>query len=206
MNLRQHHEEQLKEDLDFLKELEDDLRNEDELRNRRKLEKQIEETKQRIRNREKEIDSIETNDLKPRNQFILEGCELLKNKKFHSAEEKFDQAKRLDNQSPEPWYWKAQVAVAKDNKPVALKYVQNALQLNASHLPSIVLQIKLLLLMGGNSRVEAKKIASQSYSISSEINSWLDCLEKKNLFSSIVITSCELEDKCPISIAEVKIV
>ncbi|MBD2606333.1 hypothetical protein H6G81_17795 [Scytonema hofmannii FACHB-248] len=205
MNLRQHHEEQLKKDYDLLKKLEDKRRFENDPREQGKLEADIEEIKQKIHEREIEIDSIHI-DVKPKNQLILEGCELLKNKRFDRAEDKFDEAKRHDNQSPEPWYWKAQLAIVKDNKPVALKYIQNALQLNSSHLPSIVLQIKLLLLMGGNYRVKAKEIASQMDDISSEINSWLDCLDKENLFSSIVITSYELDRKCPITIAEGKIV
>ncbi|BAY95740.1 MULTISPECIES: hypothetical protein [unclassified Tolypothrix] len=201
MNLRQHEEEELEKDYGLLKELEDELRNEDELRKQRKLEKDIKEIKQRIQEREREIKGV-----KPQNQLILEGYELLKNKKFAQAEEKFDEAKRLDSQSPESWYWKARVAIAKDNKPVALEYIRKALQLNEGHLSSLVLQIKILLLMGGNYRGEAKIIASQIYGMYDELNCWLDCLEKENLFSSIVLTSYELEKKCPISIDDGKIV
>lgn len=201
MNLRQHEEEQLEKDYDLLKELEEELRNEDSLRERRKLKKDIDEIKEIIQEREGKIEGVQ-----PKNQLILEGYELLKKKKFDQADEKFDEAKRLDNQSPEPWYWKAQVAIAKDNKPVALEYIRKALQLNSSHISSLVLQIKILLLMGGNYRVEAKTIASQIHGKYKELNSWLECLEKKNIFSSIVVTSYELEIKCPTPIDEGKIV
>ncbi len=74
------------------------------------------------------------------------------------------------------------------------------MQLNSSHISSLVLQIKILLLMGGDCRVEAEEKASQIYGKYDQLNSWLDCLKKENIFSSIVITSSELEIRCPIII------
>ena len=206
MSLRQHEEEELGKDYDLLKKLEKQLRFEDNVRTQGKLEDDIEEIKQRIRKRETELNSLETNPVQSKNQLILSGCELLKQKNFKLAEEKFDEARRTDNQSPEPWYWKARVALAKDNKSVALGYIDKSLQLDSSHISSLVLQIKILLLMGGKYRLEAKEIVSQIRGRYDILGSWLDCLEKENIFSSIVVTSDELERKCPSPIDEGKIV
>ena len=68
MSLLQHEEEQLREDLDLLKELEDDLRHEDDSRKRRGLDKQIQEIKQIIEKRERRICLIKTESLKKESQ------------------------------------------------------------------------------------------------------------------------------------------
>jgi tetratricopeptide (TPR) repeat protein len=123
----------------------------------------------------------------------------LKNKEFHQAEEKFDQALIIRPNSAEPWYWKAKVALAKDNKLVALEYINKALGIDANHLYSLVLKIKLLLLSGGEKKLEAEKIAKQSYGIAAELDSWLKCLEQEKIFSNLVITISELDKKYPFS-------
>ncbi|MEH2166792.1 MAG: tetratricopeptide repeat protein [Nostoc sp.] len=62
MNLRQHHKEQQKEDYNLLKKLEDKLRFENDPREQGKLKGEIEEIEQKIGEREKKLNSIETDE------------------------------------------------------------------------------------------------------------------------------------------------
>ena len=64
------------------------------------------------------------------------------------------------------------------------------------HLHSLVLKIKLLLLSGGNDRLEAQKLADQSYGISDTLDSWLDCLEQTETFTNLINTNSELDRRC----------
>ncbi len=83
-------------------------------------------------------------------------------------------------------YWIAKVSLARQNLPVASLYVEKALKLQANHEPSLVLQIKILLLKGGTGTEEARRKAKQSYGVSNSLNQWLKCLENNNVFSDIV--------------------
>lgn len=127
---------------------------------------------------------------------LVEGYEFLQNLDYDKAEEKFNQASRREPKSPDPWYWKAQLALARENKPVALEYTDIALKLEPKHLHSLVLKIKLLLLNGGHDLVKAEGIATKSYGISEELDSWLNCLEREKVFSSSLNTDSELDAKC----------
>jgi tetratricopeptide (TPR) repeat protein len=189
--LLQHEQEQLDKDYEELKGLEDDLRHESDRRNRLKLEDSIKEIKRKIQEREAKLKGI-----KPLNQLLVEGYELLANQKFNRAEKKFEEAGRIEPKSPDPWYWKAEVALAKGNRQVALKYINKALDFDSLHLHSLVLKIKLLLLSGGNDRLEAQKLADQSYGISDTLDSWLDCLEQTETFTNLINTNSELDRRC----------
>lgn len=127
---------------------------------------------------------------------LFEGYKFLQNRDYDRAEEKFNQASRQEPKSPDTWYWKAQLALARENKPVALKYVDRALHLDPNHLHSLVLKIKLLLLKGGHHLVEVEGIATQSQGIGEELDLWLNCLEKEKVFSSWLNTDSELDVKC----------
>lgn len=200
--MHQHEQEELEKDLDFLKQLEEDLRCARDVRERRGFENNIKELKQRIHNRETELGLNPIHNVKPKDQLIVEGCKLLESKKLDEAERKFNEAQRRNHNSSEPWYWKAQVAVADNNQPVALKYIEKALKLDSNNLDCRVLQIKILLLSGGEHRQQAKEIAEEVANISSDLKAWVDHLENENVFSSLVITSRELEMKFPVSISE----
>jgi tetratricopeptide (TPR) repeat protein len=190
--LLQHEQEQLDKDYELLKQLEDDLRWENDLRRRGKLDADIKEIKQRILEREAKLKGTRS-----LNQMLFEGYKLLAEQKFDKAEKKFEEASRIEPESPDPWYWKAKVALAKENRQVALKYINKALNFDSCHLHSLVLKIELLLLSGGNDRLEAQKIASQSYGISDALNSWLDCLKQREMFANLVNTNSELDRRCP---------
>lgn len=199
---KDHLEAQLSQDYKFLNNVRNRLRYTGDPREQGNLELTIEEIEQRISNYEAELNSLKNKGLKTKNQLISEGCELLKNGRLKEAENKFDQAQRLDNQLAEPWYWKAQVALADNNQPVALKYIEKALKLDSNNLDCRVLQIKILLLSGGEHRQQAKEIAEEVSNISSDLKAWVDDLKNENVFSSLVITSRELEMKFPVSISE----
>lgn len=135
--------------------------------------------------------------LTPEKQLIREGRELLNNREFELAEEKFNEAKKLAPELAYPWYWIAKVSLARQNLPVASSYVEQALKLQANHEPSLVLQIKILLLKGGTDTQEAQRKANQSYGVSDSLDQWLKCLENNNVFSVIVNTESKLEELCP---------
>ncbi len=135
--------------------------------------------------------------LTPENQLIREGRELLNNQEFELAEEKFNEAKRLAPELAAPLYWIAKVSLARENLPVAGFYVEKALQLQANHEPSLVLQIKILLRKGGTDTEEAKRKAKESYGVSDSLYQWFKCLENNNVFSDIVNTESKLEELCP---------
>jgi tetratricopeptide (TPR) repeat protein len=184
--------EQLNQDYELRKELEDDLRVAPDASSRKSLERKIQILNQKIEERKAKIRGIN-----PLSQTIFEGRKFLKDREFNRAEEKFDQANRLEPESPEPWYWKAKVALAKGNSAVALKYINKALDMDAHHWHSLVLKIKLLLLSGGKEKLEAEKIAKQSRGIADDLDVWLNCLEQEKMFTNLVITISELDRRCP---------
>lgn len=135
--------------------------------------------------------------LTPENQLIREGRELLNNREFELAEEKFNEAKKLAPELADPWYWKAKVSLARQNLSVAIFYVEKALGLQANHEPSLVIQIKILLLKGGTYTEESKRKAKESYGVSDSLDQWLKCLENNNVFSDLVNTESNLDKLCP---------
>ncbi|MCP4347576.1 MAG: hypothetical protein GY795_18890 [Desulfobacterales bacterium] len=130
-------------------------------------------------------------------QLLFSGSKLLKAGAIEAAEKEFDEARRHAPEAPEPLYWKASIAFARNNKSVALAYLDKALQFSPKHVESLALKIKILLLTGGQKTSMAEQIASQSYGYSKTLDSWLDCLNKHNIFSQIILTNNELEHQCP---------
>jgi len=193
----QHEAEQLEKDYDVLKELEDAFRMESDVLSKKKLEGEIKKLKKIIGEREEILRGIN-----PLNKVLFEGWKLLRNRELDKAEEKFDEANRLEPESPEPWYWKARVAMDKGNIAVALRYVNKLLDRhvedsNLDHWHILVLKIKLLLLSGGSEKLQAEKIVKHSRGKSATLDSWLDCLEQSQILNNLVITNSELERRCP---------
>lgn len=132
-------------------------------------------------------------------QLIHEGYQLLDKGKFDQAEAKFDEARRLTPKSAEPWYAKAKVSLAKQNRPVALQYIDKALKINSKHEPSLVLKIKVLLSNGGSERIQAKTIVDnigKNNEFSDDLNQWVNCLKYKKVFSKVLIVETELDQLC----------
>lgn len=142
------------------------------------------------------INSVISPKIQTKKTPIYEGQELLDKGELKRAEEKFNEVQRLEPKSPEPWYWKARVALARRNQSTALEYLNQALNITPRHSHSLALQIKLLLLNGGEDINKAHKIVSQSYNISPELDLWLNCLNQKNIFNSISTTESELNRFC----------
>ncbi len=132
--------------------------------------------------------------------YLEEGIQRLEEGKLNEAETFIEKASKETLGTPEPLYWKARVAMARKKNLVALELTEKALQLNNRHVPSLVLKIKLLLLSGGEDRRKAKTITHQSYGISEDLDVWLECLERHNIFSLLVITSTDLENNCPMQV------
>jgi len=102
------------------------------------------------------------------------------------------------DQPVNPWYSKAMVALENGKKYIALEYVNRGLKKTPKDAGLLTLKIKVLLLIGGSDNLaEARKVADQNDGYSSDLDGWVDCLRKENLFSSIITTETELEAKCP---------
>jgi hypothetical protein len=130
-------------------------------------------------------------------QALLDGYEFLEEGELDEADKKFNKARNIRQNLPEPWYWKANVALERQNKPTALEYANKSLELDPQHIYSWELKIKLLLLSGGDQMEEAEKIAQKSFGISDKLDSWLDCLNKEGFFTLKITTASELNKKCP---------
>jgi len=102
-----------------------------------------------------------------------------------------------------PWYLKAMVALENGKKSIALEYINRGLKKIPKDAPKhvaglLALKIKVLLLIGGSENLaEARKVAAQNYGYSSDLDGWIDCLRKENLFLSFITTESGLEGKCP---------
>jgi tetratricopeptide (TPR) repeat protein len=125
---------------------------------------------------------------------VFEGCRLLDTGDIDGAEEKFNEANTLQPESAEVWYWKAEVAFARNKTDIAHDYVDEALRLDPNHYVSLALEIKLLLIEGNTG--DAKKKMEQIRGISDELDQWLDCLSREGLFSYPYVTRSELETRC----------
>jgi len=114
----------------------------------------------------------------------------------------------LEPEPPSLFYLKAIEALNNDNKSIALDYVNRGLKKIPKNAPEhtslLALKIKLLLLIGGSdNRTVAKNVADENYGYSSALDGWINCLRKENLFSSIITTETELDQKCLFSNHEV---
>ena len=127
---------------------------------------------------------------------LARGYTFFENRELDKAEEQFDEARKLKPQSPDPWYWKAQVALAKDKRLIAIQFIEQALNLDSTDAHSLAFKIKLLLLTGGDNRKEAEVMANESRGISRELNMWLDCLNRNNIFSLDIVTATEIDAAC----------
>lgn len=132
----------------------------------------------------------------PFEKLLFEGCDLLNVGDSNKAEEKFYQAIYLKSQSAEAWYWMAESAIQQHapNKQTALEYVDLALTYAPDHYRSSALKIKLLLSTGKND--EAKDEAIRIRKESNNLDSWLQCLDDKELFSLPYIPIAELDKEC----------
>jgi tetratricopeptide (TPR) repeat protein len=130
-------------------------------------------------------------------QLVTSGYQSLEDKNFGRAEEQFDLSRKLNKEAPDPWLGKAHIAFVQDNLDVALKFVDKALQRESSHWQSLALKIKLLLLLGGNNREEAMKLANRSLGLQEELDAWLKCLISQKVFDPLVTTASTLDATCP---------
>lgn len=144
----------------------------------------------------KDKEDINSKNISPEKKILFEGYKFLNDGNLKKAENKFNKAKMQQPESPEPWYWKARVAMSSNNKPVAIAYIDEGLELDPHHVPSLALKTKLLLLRGGGHIREAREFAGRAYGISDMLDQWIDCLKKEKVFSLLVITDDELDRKC----------
>lgn len=96
------------------------------------------------------------------------------------------------------WYWRAQVATARQNLDVSVKYLDEALRRDPGHQPGIVALIRGLLLTNGiEERATARRRAEQSRGLSGELDQWLLSLDAKGMFGPGIRSGTELDGQCP---------
>jgi tetratricopeptide (TPR) repeat protein len=133
----------------------------------------------------------------PFEQALFDGCMLLEDGDIGGAEEQFQQARDLDTQSADLWYWYARAAMEQGNADTALQYLEVALSYNSAHAQSLMLRIRLFLLQGRSD--EAEVLAEQPVEDNDDLAAWIDCLHSENLFSNLLVTPRDLE-ACPYSL------
>ncbi len=131
-----------------------------------------------------------------KDNLLQEGYQFLKAEQWDKAEKQFNQARHQMPHSAEPWYWQAQLALARDNKHISLNYLEKALQLDPKHIQSLALKIKVLLLLGGRNMKKAKQLANTIRHPSAALERWVSCLNENEFFSSLLVTATQLESRC----------
>jgi hypothetical protein len=130
-------------------------------------------------------------------QILIEGSELLRTGELNKADRKFDEVRSISQISSEYWYWKAFTALKRQNYSIAITYVNKSLENNQKNPYSLELKIKLLLMSGGDRIAEANKISNLNRGISNELDLWLNCLKRENIYLQTINTSSELDKRCP---------
>lgn len=125
-------------------------------------------------------------------QDLYDGASLLEDGKIDEAKSKFEKARSLQDQSPDPLYWLAKAATDTGS---AIGYVNEALRLDPNHHHSVALKVKLLLLSGDID--EAERMVSTKRHIPSDLDVWFDCLRDADVFSATIVVASELDRKCP---------
>lgn len=98
----------------------------------------------------------------------------------------------------ERMYWRARVALARDNIPAAAAYADKALELERRDETYIALKIRILLLSTDpDDRLKAAALSATSRGISSSLDSWLTCVESAGLLGPGIRTGTEIDANCP---------
>jgi len=118
------------------------------------------------------------------------------------ADRRVEDADRLLQGAPEAarreavyWYWKARVALAGGNLVVAGEYADQALSYDVSHVPTIAVKVRILLLQGA--RTLARDMGNRSRDLDPTLDAWLDCLRDRGLFGDGIRTPTEIDSRCP---------
>ncbi len=131
----------------------------------------------------------------PTNNPLFEGYQFLKAGEWRKAERQFNQAARKNPRSVEPWYWKAELALARGHKQVSINYLNQVLKQKKTHIHSLALKMKVLLLLGGRNIKKAKQLGSRIYKHhpSQALKNWVICLKQ---VSGFIITATDIETQC----------
>ncbi|MFC7529863.1 trypsin-like peptidase domain-containing protein [Actinoplanes sp. GCM10030250] len=106
---------------------------------------------------------------------------------------------RADRQNAAYWHWKARVALAGGNLPVALAYTEQALGYEPRHAPSVAVKMTILLLQNTpGSRDQARRMHHDSRHLDPSLDTWLDCLGTCGMFDGGVRTPTDLDSRCPL--------
>jgi len=140
----------------------------------------------------------------PRNEvdtLLFEGCMLINNGEYLEAEERFSRARVEAPRSPAPWHWLARLAYSRANPEVAVRYLDEALELAPADVQNIALKIKLLIV--GVDYTGAGELVRASNEISVELDQWLYCLNTNGVINPrLMLTSSELETICPFVLSD----
>ncbi|GAA3247706.1 type IV pilus biogenesis/stability protein PilW [Dactylosporangium siamense] len=116
-----------------------------------------------------------------------------------AAEQDLGRLFSAGHDEPPVWYWRARIAAARDNLPVALAYADEALKREPHHVAASALKVRLLLLSPGRGdRTRAKRLAESLRGVDGRLDSWLDLVTASGLFRPGVTTAAEIDARCPL--------
>ncbi|GHJ99481.1 hypothetical protein ACWEWI_29085 [Streptomyces sp. NPDC003753] len=105
----------------------------------------------------------------------------------------------VDQETPDFWYWKSRIALARSNLDAATGYVEEALKLDLRDPYALALKIALLLLANDPAkRDRAALLAERSGGLDPELDAWLRRLRPEGMFDEGVRTRSQLEARCPL--------
>jgi len=148
-----------------------------------------------VRVKKIENQSEESSTSLPKNLPLFDGYQFMIAEEWGKAENKFSQAAAQNPGSAEPLYWQARLALARDRRQISLRYLEEALKSDPSHVHSLALKMKVLLLMGGRYIKPGKKLAESlsAYHPSPALKNWSRCVNK---LSGFIITETDIESHC----------
>ncbi|MFG2039965.1 type IV pilus biogenesis/stability protein PilW [Dactylosporangium sp. NPDC048998] len=115
-----------------------------------------------------------------------------------AAEHELARLFRAGHEEAPVWYWRARIAAARGNLPVAIAYADEALKREPQYVPGAALKIRLLILSPRRGdRERARQLADSMRGVDRALDGWLDCLRAGNQFRPGVTTAAELDGTCP---------
>lgn len=104
-----------------------------------------------------------------------------------------------DARDAEYWFWRAATARVRGNWPVTAAYLDEALNRDPRHAPSIAAKISQLVLTNDPvDRSAAARLADLSHGVDPDLDAWTRCLDGQRLLAPGIRSESELTRLCPL--------